>query len=167
MRKTNASVKALRAFAREKTIPKKHVERHFRQILGTNDRLVAIVMASALEHTLETLLEASMPKGSDGLFEVNQPLQAFSSKIRLAYSLGLIGADIRQNLDYIREIRNAFAHHIGPITFATPEVKAVCKLLIVAPNVRPTAVKSSLMWFRLACGATGRTMAEHSGVGTT
>jgi hypothetical protein len=47
----------------------------------------------------------------------------------MAFVLGLIGPETRKDLDYVREIRNAFAHAKNIISFDTPEVVTVCARL--------------------------------------
>jgi DNA-binding MltR family transcriptional regulator len=106
-----------------------------------NDRSAAIIAASALEDALEELLLATMrPELSKDerarLFEGDAPLSTFSSKIRIAYAIGAVGRRRRNDLDYFREIRNAFAHTIKAITFETPEVAALCSLLKVPLAMR-------------------------------
>jgi hypothetical protein len=51
------------------------------------------------------------------------PLGAFSSKIRVAHAFGIIGPGVRDDLDHLRELRNAFAHSRFLISLETPEVK--------------------------------------------
>jgi hypothetical protein len=133
MAKANASLKALRALTRNNnsidSIPARQMPKHLKELSGRNDRLQAVVCATIVDSALVTLIETVMYKGPGTLFDINQPLSTFSSKIDLAYSLGLIDNDVRRNADYIREIRNVFAHRLLPIKFRTREVAAVCKLL--------------------------------------
>lgn len=129
MAAANASTKALRALSRDLTIPIEDMTKHVRELTGTNDRLIAIICGSLVETNLRGLLQSVMPNGGGTLFDINAPLSTFSAKTNLAYSLNLIGADIRRNADYIREIRNVFAHKIAPISFRTKEIADVCALL--------------------------------------
>ena len=66
---------------------------------------------------------------AEGLFERDAPLSSFSKLIRVGYAFGLISDTVRLHCDYIREIRNAFAHSKVYIEFETPEIKAACLLL--------------------------------------
>lgn len=129
MARSNATIAALKRLLRDPIIPAAEMAQHFKELRSTNDRLVAVVCGSLVERTLQSLLEAVMPNGSGTLFEGNSPLSTLSAKISVAYSLNLIGPDIRRNADYIREIRNVFAHRIAPTSFATQEVAAACALL--------------------------------------
>ena len=75
---------------------------------------VTLVLSTTLERMLVTILEGNMPHLTQPLksklFSGYGPLASFSSKIDLAYSLGLITAYEHRSLHAIRVIRNAFAH---------------------------------------------------------
>jgi hypothetical protein len=46
----------------------------------------------------------------DSLFLSIGPLSGFSARIRIAYAFGIVGPSVRDDLDRLRELRNAFAH---------------------------------------------------------
>src|SRR5262249_47141854 len=93
------------------------------------------------------------------LFTGNGALASFSSRIQVASALGLLTREQRANLDYIREIRNAFAHATKPIRFATPEIKAVCALLVIhSPVAQQRGWKHPRRRFLLAVLQVGREM---------
>jgi DNA-binding MltR family transcriptional regulator len=99
-----------------------------------NGRAWAITLAAlldaALESAIHTKLIPNISKGDrDSLFEGHGILTTFSAKIEMAFVLGLIGPETRKDLDCIREIRNAFAHAKGIISFDTKEVVTVCARL--------------------------------------
>ncbi len=125
----NTSIKALRALMRNPIIPREDMIKHIRELTGRNDRLIAVVGASAVEGSLRGLLKKQMPNGPGKLFDPRFPLSTFSATIDVAYALGLIDPVVRRNANYIREIRNVFAHRIAPTSFRTKEVAAVCRLL--------------------------------------
>lgn len=78
-------------------------------------RAIAILGATFLEMALEHILYAFLPEDDSevsALFEPNQPLANFSSKIRLCYCLGLIDKLIKDDLNHVRKIRNRFAHEL-------------------------------------------------------
>jgi hypothetical protein len=126
----NSSIDALRRFLRDPVIPSDQMGKHLRELVGKNDRLVAIVAGSFVEASLRRLLEGQMRNGTHGeLFGARGPLSGFAAKIEIAYALRLIDANTRRNAHYIREIRNVFAHKVAPVSFRTPVVAAVCKLL--------------------------------------
>ena len=108
-----------------------------RQIYG-NARATAITAAAYVERTLEEYIASNLVNNDEKtrkcLFVGDSPLASFSAKIRLAYAMGLISQAIRDDLDTVREIRNAFAHSIRHADFANPEVVIVCKRLRLIPE---------------------------------
>ena len=80
-------------------------------------RSTIIICAATLDAQLEKLIKNILlqEKNTDGdIFEGgNAILSTFSSKITLAYYLGLISEHERKTLDCIRKIRNKAAHEIS------------------------------------------------------
>jgi DNA-binding MltR family transcriptional regulator len=137
---TNESVKKLRALLRHSDdMTEEENRHHIKQLAGKNDRLVAIVGGSIVEDTLQYLFEKKMPNkdAAAALFGPRGALASFSSKINTAYAFGFIDRDVQRNCDYIREIRNVFAHRIAPTSFTTPEVRDVCRLLVTMLKTKP------------------------------
>jgi len=99
-----------------------------------SDRATAVMFGSFVEVALERLLASVMrsdlnSKDKRQLFEYEGAVGSFSSKTIMAYALKLIGSTTRSDLDWIRLLRNAFAHSRMPFDFGTPEVRAVCDQL--------------------------------------
>jgi hypothetical protein len=96
--------------------------------LSTDGARGAVVLGVSLaEGQLKRLLLAQMraalkKEEEDHLFGPIAPLSSFSSQIKLAYALEVIGPVTRADLDRLRELRNAFAHSRHVISFETPEV---------------------------------------------
>src|ERR1039458_1249722 len=102
-----------------------------------------------------------MPNGAGTLFDPKGALSTFSAKIELAYALELIDKDVRRNADYIREIRNIFAHRIGPTYFRIPEISAVCRLLALGDSEWRPRVKTNMrLRYHYACRATDLAIAD-------
>lgn len=59
----------------------------------------------------------------------NGPLSTFSAKIKMGYSLGLYNKLMRDELDLIRYIRNAFAHSWRKLDFESTAVVEGCACL--------------------------------------
>jgi hypothetical protein len=57
------------------------------------------------------------------------PLSSFSARIKLAFSLNLIPDTVYNDLERVRDVRNAFAHQIADLTFASDPIKAICLAL--------------------------------------
>src|SRR5262249_4398325 len=84
----------------------------YNQLMRESDRGAALIAGAYLETILATTLRRFLVHDEnevDQLFGENRPLGSFSSCIRMAYCLGLIGPGIRRDLDIIRGIRNEFA----------------------------------------------------------
>jgi hypothetical protein len=113
---TNASIKALRGLLSTIAVAPEEIAKHAQELFGRNDRLIAIVVGSAVEASLQGLLVARMPKGSGDLFAFKGALSTFSAKVAVAYAFGLIDSDVRRNADYIRDMgvpRRALAQRVG------------------------------------------------------
>lgn len=97
------------------------------QIDRKNDRAVAIISAAMVEDRLQWLIEAKFIAGlsstrRERLFGGFGPLATFSSKIEIAYALGVIGEQVHGQLRQIGRIRNKFAHEFRRLRFADPEI---------------------------------------------
>lgn len=119
---------------REREPTEAQMDALYGEIVGEkNDRGAALIASAQLEEGLERLIKSRLvPMSSErisGLFEYSGPMDSFSTKTSIAFAFGIIDAEVRRNCDYIREIRNTFAHAGSPITFQTSEIKTVCELL--------------------------------------
>jgi hypothetical protein len=97
------------------------------------DRSTAISSAAFVEYFLELALQRKL-KNTDTVtlrdfFQDIGPAGTFSQKIVLAYALGVIDKNARDDLDTIRRIRNAFAHTRTTARFETEEFAFECKKL--------------------------------------
>ncbi len=94
-----------------------------------SDRAAAIIAATRLDDELKKAIGRRLMASTDGhaeLFGPDHPLGSFSSRIRIAAALGAIGATTRSDLNWIRHIRNVFAHAQTSVHFETPEVRDAC-----------------------------------------
>ncbi len=117
-----------------RTTPKHDHRKEFIQEINQekNDRGAAILVVTNVENALRICLQNILVNQDvlhDNLFGINAPMSSFDSKIRMSYALGIIGSEMRKNLDVIRSVRNAFAHSQIPITFETKEVSNAAALL--------------------------------------
>lgn len=105
----------------------------FRKALTSeSDRGCALFAAAYLDVSLSDLLYVSLvesKKIETDLFKGTAPLSNFSSRIKLAYYIGLISKSTRRDLDTIRDIRNDFAHKVETISFQTQSIRDRCKNL--------------------------------------
>ena len=92
--------------------------------------MVAVLGGTILETSLESaILSRFVPldaKKDTLLLSDEGPLSSFWAKIHLAFALGLINRQIRDELDAIRIVRNSFAHSLMKMTFNTKAVRDVC-----------------------------------------
>lgn len=99
------------------------------------DRTAAILAAAMVQANLDELLLSALPR-TDKLTEAllygqDGPLTRFANCINIGYALALFDDDIRQDLNSIRTIRNAFAHSRLPLTFKTRLIRQECMALKV------------------------------------
>jgi DNA-binding MltR family transcriptional regulator len=99
------------------------------------DRGLAITSSAMLDHLLASLIEKFLVDDKKATKELlcnsMSPLGTFASRIAIAYSLGLISSNERNDLNIIREIRNKFAHKAVNISFETEIIgKYIIKLKI-------------------------------------
>ncbi len=85
------------------------------EIENQSDRGAAIVGAAWLDEELIAAIKTKFiedEKPTKNLFNGTGPLSSFSSKIELAYLLGIVNKNHYSDLHKIRKIRNEFAHEI-------------------------------------------------------
>jgi len=104
-----------------------------------SDRGTAIVAAAVLDGLLKDLLLALFQNHDKEkeCFSGNGPLATFSSRINLAYSLGIISKEEQRTLNCIRKVRNDFAH-IRRLNFDTPAIADRCRSLDYARRNQET-----------------------------
>ncbi len=96
------------------------------------DRVVAIVGAAFLDSTLDSLLRAVLIDSHDdveGLLGPNGALGASGARCQLAYCLGLITLDQRDDIKTIAKIRNKFAHDFNITAFDLSPIRDYCASL--------------------------------------
>jgi DNA-binding MltR family transcriptional regulator len=87
------------------------------------------ILEGALKEALVTRFDHSLKTEPDYLFSHNAPLGTFSAKIRLGRATGIFEKDAADDLDCIREVRNAFAHTMFRLSFTTREITTACARL--------------------------------------
>jgi hypothetical protein len=103
--------------------------------MGASDRSVVITLGAFLDGAIEFMIaQNTRPQSTrsefDDAFGINGPLGTFSARIEIAYLFKLIDETVRDQLNVIRELRNACAHSKRPISFATAELANVCKRIL-------------------------------------
>ncbi len=121
-------------------LTKEQINNTFAEILKQTDRASALVSCALLDELLERLLLAFfMEHGNTkrDLFDGMTPLSTMSTKINIAYHMGLIEQYIFEDLGLIRKIRNDFAHSFETINFETQRIKDRCFQLKMLTNTKP------------------------------
>lgn len=93
------------------------------------DRGTTVVAAAYLDDLLAGMLRKYLvdePKIVDELLDFQGPLGTFSSRISLAYCLGLIRDDQFRDLKTVGKTRNAFAHSHQTLSFDEPPICDFC-----------------------------------------
>lgn len=109
----------------------------FRESLeNESDRGVVLISTELIHYYLTMLFEEHLILNKelrkDILESALAPLHTLSNKIKMAYALGLINKENYNNLEYIRKIRNKFAHRIFDASFEDSKIIEWCtKIKIV------------------------------------
>ena len=116
------------------------------ELSSGSDRAAALIGSTIIESSLRLLIISSMRKGIsptelNELFEGEGCLTRFSSCIKVARAFDLLSHFVALDLNWIRDIRNVFAHSQAPVSFTTKEIADACNCLLfkrLAKNdVRP------------------------------
>jgi hypothetical protein len=111
-----------------------------------NDRGACILMATNVELALDFAIFRVLDwddKTRGRLVSEEGPAGTFSQKTHLGSALRIYGHDTHHNLEYIRLIRNAFAHSHVPIGFETKGIKDAVNLLKPISAIPPVAVPAN------------------------
>lgn len=112
------------------------------EINRESERGCALVSCSHLDELLRTILEAFFINGrSKPLLEgFNAPLGTLSTRATTAFALGLITEVEFKEIEYLRRIRNEFAHSMS-VSFETQKIIDLVKNLKMALRSRETTPK--------------------------
>jgi len=103
------------------------------------DRGVALLGAAFLDDVLAVMLRAFFVDDREAvnkLITAGRPLESFGSRTHLGYCVGLLGTDIYDDMNLIREIRNDFAHR-QPTSFELEEISLKCRKLKAVKVMMP------------------------------
>jgi len=128
-----AKIGTLRDLSRS-AVQLEEFELFMKEIRRGSDRSAAILVALHTQDDVTRLvcsnLEGLFDEGlMKELMKQNAPLGSFYSATLLAFAMGLIDETTKKQLNLIRDIRNAFAHALRPISFKTPEIVEACEKL--------------------------------------
>lgn len=103
-----------------------------REFHNSPDRVIAVVGAAYLDAMLDRLLRESFidaEKEVDRLLRPEGAIGANGTRYQLAYCLGLITHDQRDDLKLIAQIRNRFAHDFKITSFDEEPMRGYCSSL--------------------------------------
>ena len=98
----------------------------------SSDNDCVLMAAAYLDEALKKMLAAYMVNDKrliKDLFNGQRPLATFSSRINIAFALGKLSKEAKNDLHIIRKIRNEFAALSDPIDFENEPIKNRCKEL--------------------------------------
>lgn len=98
------------------------------------DRGLVLMSVAYIDERLSVLLEKYFVDDKSiiqTLFDATGPLGTFSSKLKLAYGIGLLPKNVYTDCNKIRKIRNSFAHISKPISFEDEPIKSQTHSLIL------------------------------------
>jgi mannitol operon repressor len=97
------------------------------EIRRESDRGLALIGAAFIDEKLAEALQAFFCKdASELLHGKNAPLGSFSARIEACHALALIEDIERNDCDYIRRIRNEFAHKVISTSFREGRIFDLC-----------------------------------------
>jgi hypothetical protein len=121
----------------------------FRRALSSeSDRGAALFAAAHIDSRLEVLLRAFLvqdEKVAAPLFRGTAAPATFSARIDMAYLLGLLSSEKRNELHLIRKMRNEFAHSASELSFSHEPLASQCRQLThvaVAKNPRARYIQA-------------------------
>lgn len=93
----------------------------------------AAILDVALRDVLRSRLWLRSKDDYNAMFNGDRSvLGTFSARIKMAEALRIIGPVSRSQLNFIRGIRNHFAHKYQPLDFDHPEIARLCDALTIA-----------------------------------
>lgn len=162
------TIKALRKLSRQR-IDLSKVEEILQEINSGSDQSVCIIWGAVIEDALQTRIYDELShmgkEDRERLFQYHAPMGDFSSRITMAYAFKIISVEEKSDMDKIRELRNAFAHCIYTISFATKEVAEVCFTLNFANHARALGVVDAKGIFSMTCMMRWGSLMRLGGIG--
>lgn len=94
---------------------------------ASKDRYIALVAGNAVHRALVEAIAVQTSMAAPGRDLI------FSQAAQAAEKRGVINADERITIDWIREVRNAFAHATAPISFDTEPIPSMVQKIFHHP----------------------------------
>lgn len=104
-------------------------------LAGESDRAQIILAAAWIDHLLEVKLRNEFSKGNskarEALFSMSGPFSSASAKLNAAFCAGWIDGDVFHDATVMRNLRNDFAHTVGPVSLNDSKTRAALETLRV------------------------------------
>lgn len=157
--KRSTLIKALKRLSNTR-----HAAKDLKAIFGeaetNNPRACALIWGALVEDAVQYVTDIKLShltaEEKADFFSENGPAGTFSSKIKIAYAMKAIETHARDDINIIREIRNAFAHAQTALSFSNREVADLSELLrpgiMRTLTVAPQEPIASEKLFSMSCG---------------
>ncbi len=93
--------------------------------LYVSDRLTVLTVCFYLEDSLREALARHLPQGGEKIFADRGLLSSFDSRLTFAHAMGLMDDPARDDINLMREIRNAAAHAYANFSFSEAAIADV------------------------------------------
>lgn len=124
-------------------------QENYATISNESDRGAVLVSAALIDEGLRRLIAARLLENSsqsDPLFDGgNAPISTFSSRIEMAYRLGLIQCSAKSVLNKLRRLRNDFAHSHKIVSLEDPSVKDRIEAMLAEQREITDALRDTSM----------------------
>ena len=110
----------------------KYFSEFLKEFQQETDRGAALVGAALIDDRLDRLLRSHFiecREASELLDGGEAPLGSLGAKVKAAFCLGLITSLEYKECDFIRRVRNEFAHKLHGLTFENQKIKDLCSNL--------------------------------------
>jgi hypothetical protein len=140
------SIKTLRAFYKAKLInidaksTNVDVDSFVREVMEESDRSVIILIGTPIDGVLLFAIFSKLSfkpndKEMEHIFRFEGPLGTFSSRLEIARLFGIIDDGLYQQIDAIKELRNACAHSRHVLTFSDTVIINVIQRILTPLEV--------------------------------
>ena len=132
------------------------IKEFFEEFDTESDRAAVVLGAARLDLLLYQILQRRLVPSAasqDELLDGDSPLSTLSSRIHIAYRLGLIDAVIARALHLIRRIRNGFAHELTSNSLSTGSYYDRIRELVAPMKAHKNFEEIQRDWFPKSKGA--------------
>lgn len=107
-------------------------EKFSQEFRDESPRAAALLIAAMYDELLGRLLSQGIindKTAKELLWGHNAPLGTFSARLMAAYGFGFISERDKRAINYVRKIRNEFAHNLHDVSFESSKIASWCEEL--------------------------------------